>query len=108
VHINDGGCNFKMYGGVITGNKAGAGGGVFNNYVESGISTFTKTGGVIYGTDAADDKLKNTSNDGNGGHGDAVRLINSMGKVVNVNFDNTLGPEDDLDSNDENSWDGLE
>jgi hypothetical protein len=58
--------NFVMWGGVISGNSAGNGGG--GVYIYSTTSTFTMRGGVIYGTDAADSTLRNTTDALNAGY----------------------------------------
>ena len=60
VYVSDGG-TFTMQGGTISGNTAGRnGGGVF---VDSG---FTKSGGIIYGSNETDTRLRNTAS--NSGH----------------------------------------
>jgi len=68
VHVGVNG-SFAMYGGVISNNQAGHGGGV---YVFGAAAEFRKTGGVIYGYGAASD-LANTTI-GTGGRGNAVAL----------------------------------
>ena len=63
VGVNGGG-TFTMDGGTISGNTASYGGG--GVYIGDSDGTFTKsTGGVVYGSDAADG-LKNSASSGNG------------------------------------------
>jgi hypothetical protein len=92
---------FEMKDGVIAGNSASTnssspsakaqGGGVYAG------NRFTKTGGIIYGSDAADAALKNTLSDGGGGsEGFAVYAKNQKRNTTadaSVNLDSTVsGP----------------
>ncbi|MDR1788119.1 MAG: hypothetical protein LBR16_06690 [Treponema sp.] len=61
---------FTMSGGTISGNTAKWGGGVYHEYHAARSSPFTKTGGVIYGSNASGSQ-KNTATDGNN-YGHAV------------------------------------
>jgi hypothetical protein len=92
--VNDWG-TFTMTGGEISGNTSELGGGV-NVHGDSG-AVFAKTGGIIYGKDADDDK-KNVAHN----TGQAVRL--SVGSNVVSRQDrfrsNTVGEDVNLSSED--------
>jgi hypothetical protein len=82
---------FNMEGGIISNNtaKGGNGGGVFVN----GRVTFTKTGGIIYGSDASS-RDRNTSSWGNSGNGHALYWeTNPSSRWRNA----TAGPDDRTD-----------
>jgi hypothetical protein len=88
--------SFTMYGGRIAGNDGNIGG------VSSGLDdadgfTFSKAGGVIYGSDAAEIALRN----GTGTNPNSAAYIGSQ----DANLDRTLGPEDDVDSTTPTNWD---
>ncbi|MDR1352361.1 MAG: hypothetical protein LBK05_03670 [Treponema sp.] len=69
VSVSNSESSFTMSGGEISGNSAGQyGGGVYVNYYNS--NSFSKTGGVIYGSDASA-ALRNTAKRGDT-HGHAV------------------------------------
>jgi hypothetical protein len=87
---------FIMTGGEISGNTAHYGGGV---YVNSG-GTFTKTGGVIYGSDASPAALKNTANNDDG----HVAFVYTGAKIRNT----TAGASINLHSNVDGSPGGWE
>jgi hypothetical protein len=85
---------FTMYGGVISGNTASGGGG---GGVAVGHDTpFTKTGGVIYGSDA-DNDFKNTATNDNG---HAVYMEDSSPKKRN----STAWENDDMSSPSGSGW----
>jgi hypothetical protein len=54
------GYNFDIQGGTVSGNTAGRNGGGVCIAPGSGLSIFTKTGGIIYGSDDTNN-LKNTA-----------------------------------------------
>jgi hypothetical protein len=80
------GAVFNMQGGEIFGNTAVCyGGGV---YVDSG--TFNKTGGIIYGSDAAPEKQNIAGTTGTGS-GNAVYAVDSMHSGAFSFIDKTIG-----------------
>jgi hypothetical protein len=75
---------FTMSGGKISGNSGGPGGGV---YVHNKGTFIKESGGVIYGSDADDDALKNTATGDSNGHGVYVQIDESSGKIRNTTAD---------------------
>jgi uncharacterized repeat protein (TIGR02543 family) len=93
VIVSNGG-DFTMEGGEISGNFAiSLGGGVVINGSDSG--GFSKTGGVIYGSDALDNSLKNTVDSGDT-NGHAVYYWASLPGWSFYYRDLTLDEEDDI------------
>jgi hypothetical protein len=109
--------SFIMSGGVISGNSSGGGidygggGGVFVFVYGNSINSdsFSKTGGIIYGSDA-DGSLANTTSSGNT-YGHAVRQQNDRDYAISPFFyryrDITLNAGDNLSTSSNTDWDGT-
>ncbi|MDR1898415.1 MAG: hypothetical protein LBQ55_00215 [Treponema sp.] len=88
--------NFAMTGGEIAGNTAGNGGGV---YVYGGApydSTFTKTGGTVYGDDDNIHTPGSAENTAASGGGHAVYYFDGSASYYRAA---TLGEDDDISTN---------
>jgi hypothetical protein len=100
--------SFAMKGGEISGNSAHRGGGVeIANYMINNVlnvASFSKTGGVIYGS-SADDSLKNTAGSGDT-WGHAVLYNNGdTGGDHHYYRDTTLNAGDNISTDDlTNNW----
>jgi hypothetical protein len=88
------GGTFTMAGGEIGGNTSDWGGGIFVD-VRGGV--FTKTGGIIYGRDAEDDK-KNVAR--TAGQAIYVFVNGYLGSSQNVSRNNTVGEDVNLSTED--------
>jgi hypothetical protein len=84
---------FTMTGGEISGNTTnGSGGGVYN------FGAFTKTSGIIYGSNEASSALKNTALNGYG------HAVYSIVDDVSRERNSTAGTGVNLDSSTEENW----
>ncbi|GHV88712.1 hypothetical protein AGMMS50267_10720 [Spirochaetia bacterium] len=100
---------FTMTEGEISGNTAsgtgpydGKGGGV---YLWNHAGQFTKTGGIIYGSNASPDTLKNTATNGDsGGHAVAVNTNSAYPDMINKRRNTTAGAGVNLDSRTAANW----
>jgi hypothetical protein len=89
---------FRMYGGVISRNHGTQGGGVcFDNNMHLSQSTFTKTGGWIYGSDHPDANIVNYDL-WSGEIGPAVHIRWARNRIT------TAGPDVNLDSSINENW----
>jgi hypothetical protein len=93
---------FFMKGGVISGNTAGFGGGVYGFIRKSG--RFTKSGGVIYGSDApeelANKALRRLPFDNSQDNGAAILLSDGKKLQHYTGINRTVNEEIELDSGD--------
>jgi hypothetical protein len=107
IMVYSGGRLVMRDGGTISGNTvSGYGGGVYMNETPAAsngpLSTFTKTGGIIYGSDASTE-LKNTTTHttpDNYGHAVYVKLSDSSNKKRNT----TAGSGMNLNGTTNSNW----
>jgi hypothetical protein len=102
---------FIMKGGVISGNTADNGGGVYGHIKESG--GFTKSGGIIYGSNAPEELANKALGglkffDNSQDNGDAILLLDGSSNMTHfTGIDRTVNEETALDNRNLNTGWGF-